>query len=60
MTGLHYKSVSMAEDENHTAFSTRPVSGRTIGTPADLLDMGYARLQYRLQRPPPSPCLSLN
>ena len=30
--------VRMAEDENHTASGTRPVSGRTTDTPVDILD----------------------
>ena len=28
----------MAEDENHTASGSRPVSGRTTDTPVDILD----------------------
>ena len=30
--------VRMAEDENHTASGTRPVSGRTTDTPVNILD----------------------
>lgn len=30
--------VRMAEDENHTASGTRPVTGRTTDTPVDILD----------------------